>query len=218
MVAYSLKLKAKLVRQLVKPGDEILEIGCGIDPASANLANCKVSVIDIDGSVIAAVKTNHPSIICHCIDATKYLPIADTSIDVIVCYATLALIRDSEAVLLEMQRVLKTSGIAIIDIKGSRNRNFDYWRKWYLDNRQKEIYGATLAEAKAQFTKNGFLINDVYASGWTRFHLYTPLARFKWIERVVHSGREPDLDYILSNLPMLKAFASQWFFVVTKRP
>ena len=104
---------------LLKPGQRLLDLGCGPGTISMGLARAvepgELRGIDMEESEIeiaraAAAAGGHHNAEFHVGDVTD-LPFEDDSFDVVHCHALLMHVPDTEAALTEAKRVLRSGGI-----------------------------------------------------------------------------------------------------------
>ena len=103
----------------LKPGDRVLDFGCGPGNLSVGLARAvepgELHGVDVDETKIevaraAAQAGGHANATFHVGDATA-LPFEDNYFDVAHCHTVLMHVPDTRAVLAEVMRVLKPGGI-----------------------------------------------------------------------------------------------------------
>ena len=111
-------IKPNLLRVLaVKSGEEILDLGCGQGYFSRLLsyAGAKVVGVDVAGELIKLAKeqgTNKETYLV--LSAEKLSSLADGRFDAAICVLALQNIKNLQAVVLELSRVLKPNGRAVI--------------------------------------------------------------------------------------------------------
>ena len=103
----------------LKPGQRVLDFGCGPGTISVGLARAvdpgELHGVDMEASQVelaraAAAAGGHSNATFHVGDATK-IPFDDGYFDVAHCHAVLMHVPDTAAVLAEVKRVLKPGGI-----------------------------------------------------------------------------------------------------------
>lgn len=209
--AYSDKLKVKLACELAAPGMSALDIGCGKGRVSIPLSLiCSVTSLDTDPDAVRSLSAKG----IRTIEASaEAIPLPGASFDLVVCVSTLAHVASPADALSEIVRVMRPGGRALIELRGKRNANTRFWDGYYAPS----PHSWTLPEAKTAIKSAGLTVERSRATGWTRGHLYLPILKNSpWLADLFHSGREPDLDYRLSNLPPFRPFASNWFFIASK--
>ena len=103
----------------LKPGMRVLDLGCGPGTISMGLAKAvdpgELHGMDMEETQIeiaraAATAGGHRNAVFRTGDATR-LPYEDTSFDAVHCHAVLMHVPDTDAVLAEVKRVLKSGGL-----------------------------------------------------------------------------------------------------------
>jgi len=107
-------------------GKSVLDLGCGGGFMSEALAQRGAHVIGVDPSAPAiAIAKNHAEATGLSVDyrvgAGESLPVADNSLDIVLCVDVLEHVRDLDAVISEIRRVLKPGGLFLFD---TINRNW----------------------------------------------------------------------------------------------
>lgn len=103
-----------------KPGESILDLGCGDGQLTRRLAATGASVVGVDLSpqMLAAARERG-------IDAregsAESLPFADRAFDAVFSNAVLHWVRDQEAMMAEVRRVLKPGGRFVAEMGGHGN-------------------------------------------------------------------------------------------------
>ena len=104
----------------------VLDVGGGMGRIAAPLATTyDVTLCDVSESMLTLARTAAASapagarLTTQLVDASKPLPYADDSFDLVVCLDLLVHLPDPQAAIDEMYRVLKPDGLAIIDNSNS---------------------------------------------------------------------------------------------------
>jgi len=101
-------------------GKTVLDLGCGGGFMSEALAQRGAQVVGVDPSqpAIAIAQTHAEAtglVIDYRIGAGESLPVAESSVDIVLCVDVLEHVRDLDAVLDEVRRVLKPDGLFLFD-------------------------------------------------------------------------------------------------------
>jgi O-antigen biosynthesis protein len=99
-------------------GREVLDAGCGLGYGTEILAAAGaagVTAIDIDEGTVGEARGRYGDLAESfiCADLCN-LPLADESLDVVVCFETIQHVQDSERALGELHRVLRPGGLLLI--------------------------------------------------------------------------------------------------------
>jgi len=110
-----------LVLLNAKPGERILDVGCGTGQLTAEIAQFGAEVVGIDSSpeMIASARKNFPQVTFEVADVTA-LTYAD-EFDVVVSNATLHWVRDQPSAIASIGRALKRGGRLIFEMGGRGN-------------------------------------------------------------------------------------------------
>lgn len=103
-----------------QPGERILDIGCGDGQLSARIAAAGASVIGLDASPQMAAAARSRGIEAH-EGSAESMPFAGRSFDAVFSNAALHWVRDHEALLAEVRRVLKPGGRFVAEMGGHGN-------------------------------------------------------------------------------------------------
>jgi ubiquinone/menaquinone biosynthesis C-methylase UbiE len=117
------------------PNAQVLDIGGGMGRIAVPLASryhlhlCDISEAMLDQARAAALQADVPAdhFETSAVDASKPLPFADASFDLLVCLDLLVHLPDPQAAVRELYRVLKPGGAALIDASNS----VPLWVLWY---------------------------------------------------------------------------------------
>ena len=104
-----------------KPGERILDVGCGTGQLAAEVAQAGAEVVGVDASpeMIAGARANFPQLRFEIADATA-LPFLG-QFDAVLSNAALHWIRDQRAVISSTARALKQGGRFVLEMGGYRN-------------------------------------------------------------------------------------------------
>ncbi len=189
----------------LKPGDDVLDVGCGPGTISASLARLvdpgHVRGIDISSDVIDIARSTHEDLglanLSFAVDDVYALSSPDASFDVVFAHQVLQHLSDPIAALGEMRRVLRDEGILAV-----RDADFaafawsptsEYLERWMQLYHQ--VTRANNAQADAGrhlpgwLRAAGFRSLEVSSSNWT---YYSEGERRwwgeLWAQRVLHSS------------------------------
>ena len=104
-----------------KPGERILDLGCGMGQLTNHIALSGAEVIGIDKSegMISSAMTNYPHLEFHCKDAINFR--FDRRFDAIFSNATLHWVLDPLSCIRSMYENLKSGGRIILEFGGKDN-------------------------------------------------------------------------------------------------
>lgn len=112
----------------------VLDLGGGMGRIAVPLAAAyDVTLCDLSDAMLALAREAagrsgvETRLATQLVDASKPLPFDDASFDLLVCLDLLVHLPDPQAALREMRRVLKPTGVAIIDDSNSN----PLWTLWY---------------------------------------------------------------------------------------
>lgn len=111
--------KFRLVRSYLRPGDRVLDIGCGYGDFVSALRQegIEASGIEISASAVAKGRERHGDLPLIAHDIQSGIPFPDGHFRVVVMFGVLWFILDSlDGVLSEIRRVLDQDGIAAISV------------------------------------------------------------------------------------------------------
>jgi len=114
------ELGAPLISRLApKPGERILDLGCGDGVLTAQIAESGATVVGVDGSPAMVASARERGLDAHVIDAAA-LPFT-AEFDAVFSNAVLHWIHDADAVLAGVSRALKPGGRFIAEFGGHAN-------------------------------------------------------------------------------------------------
>lgn len=103
-----------------QPGEHILDLGCGDGQLTARIAATGATVAGLDTSAQMAAAARARGIAVEQ-GSAESMPFADRSFDAVFSNAALHWVRDQEAMLAEVHRVLKPSGRFVAEMGGKGN-------------------------------------------------------------------------------------------------
>jgi SAM-dependent methyltransferase len=103
-----------------QPGERILDLGCGDGQLTERIAALGASVTGLDNSaeMVAAARSRG---IDACEGSAESLPFADASFDAVFSNAALHWVRDQDAMMAEVHRVLQRGGRFVAEMGGHGN-------------------------------------------------------------------------------------------------
>lgn len=149
-----------------KPGERILDVGCGTGQLTSEIAQCGAETIGVDASpeMIATARKNFPQLRFEVADATA-LPFSN-EFDAVMSNAALHWIRDQSAAIASVARTLKPGGRFVFEMGGHRNlrqtiaAGCDAMRSLGVQNPESRIpwYFPSIGEYAPQLESAGFEI------------------------------------------------------------
>jgi SAM-dependent methyltransferase len=103
-----------------QPGERILDLGCGDGQLTARLAATGAQVIGVDASEAMVSAARSRGVVADVASAEK-LPYAGASFDAVFSNAALHWVRDHDAMMSEVHRVLKPGGRFVAEMGGQGN-------------------------------------------------------------------------------------------------
>src|SRR5215471_9055288 len=97
----------------LRPQQTVVELGCGEGPLLRYLLRCDVRYIGVDFSAasLAAARQQYGATAAAFVEADAgYMPLSDSSCDVVLSHMALHIMQSVEPVLCEVTRVLKLNG------------------------------------------------------------------------------------------------------------
>jgi SAM-dependent methyltransferase len=157
-------------RLAVRPGDRLLDLGCGpgLLLGEALRRGARAHGIDISATALSIARRRTPAAPALCANA-EALPFRDGSFDHLTCIGTLEHFLAPLRALSEMRRVLRAGGRACILLPNVRAL------KWQIDARILRAHeagsherAATLEEWRGLLTRGGFAIERIERDEWPR--------------------------------------------------
>lgn len=111
---------ADICNQYIKPGDKILDVGCGTGRMLSYFADVEKYGIDIS---IDMVKMSRGKGIEACMGNVEKLPYCDETFDMVICTDVLEHVFDLHKTLLEINRVVKAGGYIILRVPQNEDLN-----------------------------------------------------------------------------------------------
>ncbi len=128
---------------------DVLDIASGEGYGSALLASVARSVVGVDideASVTFATKLYRRENLTYRIGSVLAMPVADASVDVVVCYETLEHVAEHDTLLDEVMRVLRPDGIFVVSTPDRRvySEEAGYNNPYHLKELSPEEFEALL--------------------------------------------------------------------------
>ena len=143
---------AAILGQYLKPGDDVLDVGCGTGMFSKAISrhlNCRIDGIDISAASleIAEKQGKYDRLQRHDLQTTP-LPIADNAFDAAACVGVMTYIEDEASLLADLCRVIRPGGYILFTQRDDRwvEKNFDS----LIENFQKRKLWKPLKVSKAK--------------------------------------------------------------------
>ena len=153
---WHIKKLSQVLNLLPKNAKKVLDIGCSSGVLTAQVASAlpksKVTGLDSYKDAIDFAQKKYPHIDFICADAHK-LPFKNNAFDLIICTETLEHVIDPRKTLLEMKRVLKENGHAIISMDSGSPLFRIVWFFW-TKTKGRVWQNAHLHEFNAQILEN----------------------------------------------------------------
>jgi 2-polyprenyl-3-methyl-5-hydroxy-6-metoxy-1,4-benzoquinol methylase len=100
----------------VRPGDRVLDVGCGEGRFAADLdaAGARVVAVDVASEPLRRARLAHPGIDFRLLDGESGWTLDDTSFDVVWAGEVIEHVLDTSAWLSEVRRVLRPAGVLLV--------------------------------------------------------------------------------------------------------
>lgn len=113
---------AALVRlAAARPGDRVLEVGCGGGHVLEHFAEARRTGVDLSRDMLARSRSRLGRTVSLARGAAEALPFPDGSYDVVLCTEVLEHTREPAAVSAELMRVVRVGGRVVVSIPNERN-------------------------------------------------------------------------------------------------
>jgi ubiquinone/menaquinone biosynthesis C-methylase UbiE len=217
------RLKYELTVKYLKPEYSVLDVGCanGIHMQALAKYCSKIQGIDINEKMLSLAREKFG--LQDIANAEVFqqsaaaLDFHDESFDLVYSFSTLLLVPDIKRAIEELARVLKPGGIGILDVTGRYNLSRIYWGRYYKKHGHFGVNSFGYAQLTGFLKKTGLDILESHALGFTDQWKYLPLmGKLGFLEKFFHGAEARDLDYRVSNLPLLFPLANRWYLVCRK--
>lgn len=104
---------------LLRPGVRVLECGCGPGGILRAIATtgCRTTGINLNPRLLRAVRSTDARSSCAAADVER-LPFRDGAFDVVLCVGVLSYLREDEAAVWELARVVRPGGAVVVGLPG----------------------------------------------------------------------------------------------------
>lgn len=150
-----------------KPGERILDLGCGDGQLTARIAASGAGVVGVDLSPEMAAAARERGIDAHQ-GSAEHLPFADRSFDAVFSNAALHWVRGQDAMMAEVRRVLKPGGRFVAEMGGHGNIaalrvafTAVLARHGFADRKGDENYYPTSEACTRRLVRHGFHVKQV---------------------------------------------------------
>jgi 2-polyprenyl-3-methyl-5-hydroxy-6-metoxy-1,4-benzoquinol methylase len=111
-----LQLRLKFLLAHVRPGESVLDVGCGEGRFTSELAVAGVRVVGIDVAEepLRRARAAHPGVDVQLVDAFEPWPLADASFDAVWAGEVIEHVADTAGWLSEVRRVLRPGGRLLV--------------------------------------------------------------------------------------------------------
>lgn len=222
---YSSRLKLKLLTKYIKLQNTVLDAGCanGLFSFAISSVCKKVHGIDVNQPFLNVARSNAKAKdiknTCFTFGDIGNIPFEKEVFDCAYSYSTIVLVDDAQKAIKECIRVVKENGYIILDITGKYNLSQVYWRRYYKKMGHFSFNAFSYRELKKYLESNQVKIIESHALGfldqWKYIPFFSHIASKLLLDKVFHASSF-DLDYAVSNLPIIKLFSNRWYIVCQK--
>ena len=220
----SARLKLELAKNHIGAGDRVLDVGCANGLFMLALApHCgEIVGIDINERMLAFAQENIERLALRGARVERQsamdIEFPDDSFDVAYLYSILPLVPNPEQVVRETIRILRPGGVALFDVPGRYNLSRLFFNQYYRRMGHPGVRSFRKHEFLALLDRLGLQVIEDHALGFTDQWKYVPgLHLCKFLNQMFHRIGERDLDYVISNWPLLKPLANRWYIACRKK-
>jgi ubiquinone/menaquinone biosynthesis C-methylase UbiE len=217
-------LKYELAKRYIRPSNRVLDVGCAnglfmlpLAPFCSEIVGIDISdkMLAIAESEISRCKLSNARV---CKQSATELAFSDSSFDMAYCYSLLPLVSDPVQVVREIARVVRPGGIVLLDVPGRHNLSRLFFTWQYRRMGHPGVKSFRLADTFHVLADHKLEVLESHALGFTDQWKYVPgLHRCRFLNRLFHASSARDLDYRISNVDCLRAFANRWYIVCRRR-
>lgn len=220
----SARLKYELAIKYLHPEADVLDVGCANGIHMRVLAGRCHSITGIDINE-AMLQVARRTLTREGIENAQLeqrsaadLGFPGATFDLVYAFSTLLLVPDIQAALSEIARVLRSGGIALLDVTGRYNLSRIYWGFYYRRQGHFGVHSFSYGQIVRRLAAVGLDVVERHALGFAdQWHYIPGLHLCKGLDRWLHGPGTDDLDYRLSNLPWLFPLANRWYIACRKR-
>ncbi len=193
----------RYLRFLVKPGEAILDVGCGNGLLLNELQPSKAVGIDLSADILAAAKQAAPACTFIEHDAEFPLPITD-KFDIVLLSDVIGLFDDIQQVLLNIKENTHSRSRIIISY---------YTKHWELVIRSMEMIGLKVKQPQQNYLSTRDIHNFLNISGYEVLRSeYQQLVPFKWF------GIGSFVNKFIATLPGIRRLCLRTYIVARPVP
>lgn len=168
---------AEICKQYLKPGDRILDVGCGTGRMLSYFSNVKKYGIDISIDMAAMAREKG---IEACMGNVEDLPYKDGSMDLVVCTDVLEHVFDLYKTISEINRVVKAGGYIILRVPQDEDLSpyldpsypFEYVHLRMFSKSSLELYCTKVFKMKYLQAKNSY---GIVEKEYKKFLFFPPI-------------------------------------------
>lgn len=180
------------LKDYFQEGKMIVDVGCGVGRHLKLMPYGSAGLDAVRPPKDLALKYN---IILYDLNGEN-MPFRDNSVDVLFCSHIIEHLRSPFNTLQDFHRVLKDSGVLLLGIPNPDCIYFDFYGLSKEHDWSEHLYAWNLKQAKRFITNCGFSVNKIYSN---------------------YPFSSESIGSIWNNLPLLKGFSSDLWFVCTKQ-
>lgn len=182
----------------MRPGSNVLEVGCGVGLDSMRMAQHGLHVTAVDLTVVGPATAQMRAIargvdaVYSCADA-EHLPFPDSTFDYVYSFGVMHHAPDTKKCVDEAFRVLRPGGQALIMLYHRRSLNEAVHRLVRVPFEERDelcpvVRRFTIEEVRAMFSQFQHVDvhpDFVFGEGYGRLFRWTPLFLYRWLSQQV---------------------------------